>query len=85
MDMNTIRCNLCSSPMEITKILKHNKMFGIVFIVIGIFLSISLAGILLGIMFLVVGIIMCTKKKEIWYCSSCKTIINRVDRVNNAP
>lgn len=83
--MDSIRCNLCNGQMEVTRILKYNKMFGIVFVIIGFLLSISLAGILLGIMFLIVGIVMCTTKKEVWYCSSCKSIINRVDRLESFP
>ncbi|MBF0205522.1 MAG: hypothetical protein HQK53_01400 [Oligoflexia bacterium] len=75
--METVQCHLCNGKMEVLEVLKYNKTLGISFIILGILLSLSLAGIVFGIMFLIIGIVMCSSKKEVWYCSSCQSIIDR--------
>ncbi|MBF0360301.1 MAG: hypothetical protein HQK49_04780 [Oligoflexia bacterium] len=61
------------------KVLKYNKTVGILSTILGIMLSISIGGIILGILFLIIGIVMIGSKKEIWYCNSCKSVIDRRD------
>ncbi|MBF0314631.1 MAG: hypothetical protein HQK50_09760 [Oligoflexia bacterium] len=79
--MESIQCHLCNGQMEITQVLRYNKSVSILFVVLGVLLSLSVAGIILGILFLIAGVVMCKTKKEVWYCNSCKSIIDRVDKV----
>ena len=76
--MENINCNYCKGKMEVQEIPKYNKLITIITIILGILFSITLTGIVIGLLFLIVGLYMVYSKKEVWYCTSCKSIIERM-------
>ena len=82
--MNEITCHFCNGDMRKNQLPKYNSLLTSTIIFLGVLFSISLAGIVLGAIMLIIGISMAFAKKDVWYCTSCKSVIERLHEKRKA-
>lgn len=76
--MKRPRCVHCRKQMKITKVDKFNKPQGIALMSAGLlFLAAIPVEAILSVVLLPFGAVVAFSKKEVWFCPSCSSIVDR--------